>query len=158
VIFVLFSIDTFCINIVWLAFPNLKLLMKARMLCPQIINVNWYCLKLLAYPQRMYQEHWPLALERFLIIVGLSVQNLLANVTSFSPWPEQHEVGSGAILLCNYIIRPLPSTYEGCSINSWNCAINQSIFNISFWNLAMLFIYPMSTHYLNFNHHTLSVL
>jgi len=48
--------------------------------------------------------------------------------------------------------------YEGCLINSWNCAINQSILNISFWNLAMLFIYPMSTHYLNFNHHTLLVL
>ena len=40
------------------------------------------------------------------------MQNLMANITSFSPWPEQHEVGSGAILPCNYIIRPLPSTYD----------------------------------------------
>jgi len=62
----------------------------------------------------MYQENWPLALERFLIMVGLSMQNLMANITSFSPWPEQHEVGSGVILPCNYIIRPLklPSTYD----------------------------------------------
>ena len=27
----------------------------------------------------MYQENWPLALERFFIIVILSVQNLMAN-------------------------------------------------------------------------------
>jgi len=40
------------------------------------------------------------------------MQYLMANITSFSPWPEQHEVGSGAILPCNYIIRPLPSTYD----------------------------------------------
>ena len=31
---------------------------------------------------------------------------------SHSPWPEQHEVGSRVILPCNYIIRPLPSTYD----------------------------------------------
>ena len=54
---------------------------------------------------RIYQENWPLALKRFLIMVGLSMQNLMANITSFSPWPEQHEVGSGVILPCNYIIR-----------------------------------------------------
>jgi len=29
-----------------------------------------------------------------------------------SHWPEQHEVGGGVILPCNYIIRPLPSTYD----------------------------------------------
>jgi len=29
---------------------------------------------------------------------------------------------------------------EGCSINSWNCAINQSIFNISFLILTCYFI------------------
>jgi len=29
-----------------------------------------------------------------------------------SPWPEQQEVGGGVILQCNYIIRPLPSTYD----------------------------------------------
>ena len=28
-----------------------------------------------------------------------------------SSWTEQHEVGGGVILLCNYIIRHLPSTY-----------------------------------------------
>jgi len=60
----------------------------------------------------MYQRNWPLALERFLIMEGLSMQTLMANITSFSPWPEQHEVGSGAILPCNYIIIPLPSTYD----------------------------------------------
>jgi len=53
-----------------------------------------------------------MALERFLIMVGLSMQNLMANITIFSPWPEQHEVGSGVILPCNYIIRPLPLTYD----------------------------------------------
>ena len=57
-----FSMENLFINIVWL------LLIKVRMICPQIINVNWYCLMLLAYPQKMYQENWPLALERFLII------------------------------------------------------------------------------------------
>ena len=62
------------IHIVWLAF-----FMKARMVCPQTINVNWYCLMLLAYPQRMYQDNWPLALEWFLIMVGLSIQYLLLN-------------------------------------------------------------------------------
>jgi len=30
---------------------------------------------------------------------------------SSSPWPEQHKVVS-PILPCNYIIRPLPSTYD----------------------------------------------
>jgi len=68
------------------------LLMKARMVCPQTININWYRLMLLAYPQRMYQENWPLALDRFLIMVGLSIQNLMANqplAPSPSPWPEQ---------------------------------------------------------------------
>jgi len=54
-------------------------LIKACMVCPQIINVNWYCLMLLAYPQRMYQENWPLALEWFLKMAGLSTQNLTAN-------------------------------------------------------------------------------
>jgi len=43
------------------------------------INVNWYCLMLLAYPQKMYQDNWPLALERFLILVELSIQNLMVN-------------------------------------------------------------------------------
>jgi len=28
------------------------------------------------------------------------------------PWPEQHEVCGGVILPYNYIIRPLPSTYD----------------------------------------------
>jgi len=32
--------------------------------------------------------------------------------SSPSPWPEQHEVGVGVILPCNYIITPLPSTYD----------------------------------------------
>jgi len=34
---------------------------------------------LLAYPYRMYLENWPLALERFLIMAGLSMQKLMAN-------------------------------------------------------------------------------
>jgi len=29
-----------------------------------------------------------------------------------SSWPKQHEVGSGAILPCNYIDRPLPLTFD----------------------------------------------
>jgi len=29
-----------------------------------------------------------------------------------SPWPEQHEVGVGVILLCNNIISLLPSIYD----------------------------------------------
>lgn len=33
-------------------------------------------------------------------------------VPSSSPWPEQHEVGGGVIIPCNYIIRPLSSSYE----------------------------------------------
>jgi len=52
---------------------------KARMVCPQKINFNWYCLMLLTYPQRMYQKNWPLASERFLIMVGLFMQNIMAN-------------------------------------------------------------------------------
>jgi len=29
--------------------------------------------------ENVYQENWPLALERFLIMVGLSMQNVMAN-------------------------------------------------------------------------------
>jgi len=36
---------------------------------------------LLAYPQSMYQGNWQLSLEKFLIMVGLYMQNFMANQT-----------------------------------------------------------------------------
>jgi len=66
---------------------------------------------LLAYPHRMYQENWSLALERLLMMVGLSMQNLMAN-QPLAPHLGLSEVSGGVILPCNYIIRHLPSTYD----------------------------------------------
>ena len=60
----------------------------------------------------MYQENWPLALEVLDNGVTIHAEPYGEPAPSPSPWPEQHEVGSGAILPCNYIIRPLPSTYD----------------------------------------------
>ena len=65
-------------------------------------------------------------------------------------WKKSKPILKNSLNHCTNI-----TIYEGCSINSWNCAINQSILNILFWNLAILFIYPMSTCCLNFSYHTL---
>jgi len=67
---------------------------------------------LLAYPQRMYQENWPLALEVLDNGGTIHSEPYGAPAPFPSPWPEQHEVGFGVILPCSYIIRHLPSTYD----------------------------------------------
>ena len=53
---------------------------------------------LLAYPQRMYQENWSLAVERLLMMVGIHAEPYGEQAPSSSSWTEQHEVGGGVIL------------------------------------------------------------
>jgi len=84
------------------------------MVCPQIINVNWYCL---IFNTGLPTENLPRELAtcfREVLDNGWTIhaEPYGEPFPSPSPWPEQHEIGVGVILPCSYIIRHLPSTYD----------------------------------------------
>jgi len=86
--------------------------MKTCMVCPQIINVNWYCLMLLAYLENVPRELATCFREVLYNSYTFRAEPYGQSAPSPLPWPEQHKVGGGVILPCNYIIRLLPSTYD----------------------------------------------
>jgi len=67
---------------------------------------------LLAYPQRMYQQAGHFLREALDNGDTIHAEPYVEPAPSSSPLPEQHEVGGVVIFPCNYIIRPLPSTYK----------------------------------------------
>jgi len=116
--FAWFSIGTLFINIVWLAFPNLKLLMKVRMVCPRTINFVTFGVTCL--PTENVPRELTTCFREVLDDGGTIHAEPYCETAPSSPcWTKQHKVGGGVILPCNYIIRHLPSTYMTRSSVCW---------------------------------------